>query len=241
MKISAAQIEPVKGDIPENINKHVEIITKALAFKPDAIFFPELSLTGYEPTLAKQLATTIDDQRIDIFQKISDSHKITIGIGLPIISTNGILISMVIFQPDIPRKTYAKQQLHEDEKPYFVSGNHQIQISINNQKVAPAICYESLQPNHSEKAHQLGAEIYLTSVAKSQMGVDNAKVHFSEIARKYAMPVLMTNCIGFCDNFESAGNSSVWNKKGKLIGELDRNSEGILIFDTETEKIIIIV
>ena len=52
------------------------------------------------------------------------------------------------------------------------------------------------------------------------------------------MPVLMSNCVGFCDNFLSVGNSSVWTKDGKLVGQLDDKTEGILIFDTETEEVI---
>jgi hypothetical protein len=52
------------------------------------------------------------------------------------------------------------------------------------------------------------------------------------------MPVLMSNCIGFCDNFQSAGKSSVWTRQGNLAGQLDDTQEGILIFDTETEKLI---
>jgi predicted amidohydrolase len=52
------------------------------------------------------------------------------------------------------------------------------------------------------------------------------------------MPVLMANCIGFCDNFLSVGKSAVWTKEGKLVGQLDDKMEGILFFDTETELII---
>ncbi len=52
------------------------------------------------------------------------------------------------------------------------------------------------------------------------------------------MTVLMSNCVGHCDNFESAGKSSVWNDKGLLIGQLNDTNEGILIFDTDTQKLI---
>lgn len=51
------------------------------------------------------------------------------------------------------------------------------------------------------------------------------------------MPVLLSNCVGYCDNFISVGNSSIWTKKGELVGQLDCKTEGILLFDTETEKI----
>ncbi|WP_026210184.1 carbon-nitrogen hydrolase family protein [Flexithrix dorotheae] len=236
MKICVAQMHPEKGDISKNIDKHISFLQKILAFKPGAIFFPELSLTGYEPKLAKSLATTLHDEKLDIFQQISDSNKISIGLGLPLISKDGILISMIVFQPEIPRKSYAKQMLHEDEWPWFIPGKEQVLISIYNQKIAPAICYESLQQEHAEKAHKLGANVYLASVAKSKKGVEKAKIHFSKISQKYEIPVLMANCTGFCDNFESTGNSAIWNKEGKLIAQLSEKDEGILLFDTYTEK-----
>jgi predicted amidohydrolase len=238
MKISVAQIRPIKGDIPANIEKHIKLITLAISYKVDTIFFPELSIAGYEPGLAKTLATNQDDKRFDNFQEISNKNKITIGLGMPTTTNSGIQISMLIFQPGISRQTYSKQQLHADEFPYFINGEEQMLLTVDNKKIAPAICYESLQTSHSDNANKLGAEIYVASVAKSQTGIDKAMKYYPEIAKKFSMPVLMSNCLGYCDNFESAGQSAVWTKEGNLIGQLDDKLEGILIFDTETEEII---
>jgi predicted amidohydrolase len=82
-----------------------------LTLNAEAIFFPELSLTGYEPELAKKLATNQNDNRLDIFQQISDKNNIIIGLGLPTATESQIRISMIIFEPNKPRQTYSKQQL----------------------------------------------------------------------------------------------------------------------------------
>jgi predicted amidohydrolase len=238
MKISVAQTKSIKGDISANIETHKKLIALAISYKADAIFFPELSVTGYEPELAKELATNQDNKEFDDFQEISNKNKITIGIGIPTNSNSGIKISMLIFQPNSPRQIYSKQQLHSDEFPYFVNGEKQIILTVDNKKIAPAICYESLQIDHSDNAKKLGAEIYVASVAKSQNGIDKAMKHYPEIALENSIPILMSNCIGYCDNFLSIGQTSVWTKQGKLIGQLDDKAEGILVFDTETEEII---
>jgi predicted amidohydrolase len=52
------------------------------------------------------------------------------------------------------------------------------------------------------------------------------------------MTVLMSNCVGHCDNFESAGRSSAWNDEGLLLGQLNDTDEGMLIFDTDTRETI---
>jgi len=238
MNIAIAQLKSMKGDIPANIEKHIKFIERACLLNADFIFFPELSLTGYEPELAEKLAVDKNDKRFDVLQQTSDQKMISFAVGVPTISENGIYISMLIFQPKQQKLIYSKQQLHEDELPYFKNGNEQVLITLKNQKIAPAICYESLQTDHANEAARLGAAIYIASVAKSKNGINKAFAHYPNVAKKYKMPVLMSNCIGECDNFISAGFSSVWNKEGELVVQFDNQQEGLLIFNTETEKVM---
>ncbi|TRX51987.1 carbon-nitrogen hydrolase family protein [Fulvivirga sp. M361] len=238
MKVCVVQIKPFKGDIEKNIKVHKDFVQLAISHHVDAIFFPELSITGYEPLLAQDLATNQEDKRFDDFQRLSDSHQITIGFGVPTKINTGIKISMIIFQPEAVRQTYSKQHLHSDECPYFVPGEYQLILTMKNEKIAPAICYESLLPAHSENAIKSGATVYMASVAKSENGVEKAFDHFSDMASRHSLFVAMANCVGNCDDFESAGKTSVWNQQGKLIGQLNNLEEGALIFDTNTHSII---
>lgn len=235
MKIAVAQINPVKGDIPANIDLHISMIE--LAQGADAIFFPELSLTGYEPELAHQLSTTIDDNRLDIFQEISNKNNIIIAAGLPTKGNGGVLITMIIFQPHTPRQAYSKQHLHSDELPFFINGNKQVFIENDTLKIAPGICYETSLPEHWEYAHDNKANVYVASVAKTAAGIERSAKLFSEMAKKYSIPVLLSNSLGPADNFISAGKSAIWNNKGEMLAQLDDSHEGILIFDTETKQV----
>lgn len=238
MRICAAQISSKKGDVRFNIDKHKKYIELAVSEQTDLIVFPELSLTGYEPKLAKKLSTKLKDPRLEIFQHLSDIYEIAIGIGLPIESQQGIFISMIIFKCQQKALAYSKQLLHPDETAYFIPGDNSSIMNVKNEKISFAICYESLQSEHSKKAKEQGADIYIASVAKSQSGINKALSHYSEIAEKYSMPVLMVNSIGYCDDFYSVGQSSAWNEKGKYLGGLDNKNEGILIFDTKTNELI---
>ena len=238
MKISVAQTRPVKGDIQQNIDKHKKLLAVAVSNNAAMIIFPELSITGYEPELAKDLVTDKDDRRFDDFQKISNTENIIIGIGAPLKSETGITISMIIFQPRMPRQTYAKQYLHADEYLYFVSGQEQLILRRDNHTIAPAICYELSVPEHSSNAFKLGAAIYIATVAKTAAGVDKAHKDLAGIARNYSMTVLLSNCVGTCDGVECGGRTSAWNNKGILLGELGSTAEGILILDTDTNQLI---
>lgn len=234
MKICAAQSKPIKGNIQANIENHLLFIDRAVSNGADAIIFSELSLTGYEPTLAKALATNADDSRLIIFEEISDKVGITIGAGLPTINGNGFSISMILFRPNKPRLVYSKRYLHPDEEEFFISGKNFPSLTINDTTIGIAICYELSVPDHSNAARNSGAEIYIASVAKFAEGVENALKTLPKIANKYAMPAMMVNAIGPADNGVCTGNSSVWDSAGQLVGQLDNSREGILFYDMKS-------
>ena len=238
MKICVAQTRPVKGDIQSNIDNHKKLIDLAVLYGADKVIFPELSLTGYEPHLAKELATDQDDSRFDDFQQISNTRQVTIGVGVPLKNKAGICISMVLFQPHKERQVYSKKYLHPDEEEFFVNGENSTGLIDDKTNIALAICYELSVPEHSENAFKSGAEIYIASVAKSDIGIEKANKTLSGIANKYSMMVLMSNCVGRCDDFESGGKTSIWNNKGLLVGQLNDTNEGILILDTDTQELI---
>ena len=237
MKICLAQIKPIKGDVTQNIQLHVAYVHQAISLGADLIVFPELSLTGYEPALAKELAFVQGESNLNEFQCLSDRNEIVISLGVPTKSDTGIRISMIVFQPKKEREVYSKQLLHEDELPYFEAGTEEKIFKLGEFTLAPAICYEALQPQHISGMRTKGAEIYLASVAKSQRGIEKAFDYFPKMASQFSMPILMCNSVGFCDNFESAGQSSIWDENGRLISSLNERDEGLLVYDLETRKV----
>lgn len=231
MKICIAQTQPVTGDIEANIIDHLNWVNQAVIRNADFIIFSELSLTGYEPELAKDLAIEVNDTRLNGFQEISDAKDIIICVGAPTKVEAGICISLVIFQPNKERSVYAKQYLHEDEDPYFVPGPPSNGIIEAEKKIALAICYELTISEHAEKASQNEAEVYIASVAKTVNGVARNNPRLSAIAKQYNIPVLMSNCVGEFDGNVGGGQSGAWNKKGDLLNSLENQRSGLLIFD----------
>lgn len=236
MKLCAAQLSVDIGNVEGNVLKHRALIDVAVSREADVIFFPELSLTGYAPRLAHRLATLAAHAHLDAFQRLADVRNIIIGVGLPTLAHGGVLITMVLFRPHAIRLSYSKQQLHADELPFFVQGDTQLIVSVGQHALAPAICYESLQPNHAAGAARDGADVYLASVAKPQRNVTKAYDHYARIAKQHSMAVLMANSIGRCDDFVSAGHSGAWNISGDLVANMDAESEGLVVFDTATQE-----
>src|SRR5262245_50153444 len=232
MKICAIQAKPAPGDIQGNIESHRRWIDSALAHQPDLIVFPELSLTGYEPALAKQLAMNDDDQRLNLFEDISNATGVVLAIGLPRKRRSGVEISLAIFRPRQPRAFHSKKFLHPDENPFFTCGNNFYELNVGGENIALAICYELSVAKHRQHAFENGARIYIASVAKFETGVNQAMVTLAETARANSAFVIMANSVGPADNGICGGKSSAWAPNGSLIQQLDKTTESILAINT---------
>lgn len=238
MKICVAQTRPITGDIPGNIRQHLQVIRLAVADGAELMVFPELSLTGYEPALAKDLAMEPVDSRLDEFQTISNAHGITIGVGVPIRDPSGICISMVLCQPHQNRRIYSKSYLHPDEEPFFVRGRSLPHLRVGQINVALAICYEISVPEHLTAALESKPDLYVASVAKFVNGIGKASARLAEIARLGTMPVTMSNCVGWADGGQCAGSTAAWTPQGTMLEQLNDTDEGYLLFDTSTQDLI---
>lgn len=52
LTLAAAQTISIPGDVPANIQRHLAFMQAAAQQGVQLLVFPELSLTGYEPSLA---------------------------------------------------------------------------------------------------------------------------------------------------------------------------------------------
>ena len=166
--------------------------------------FPELSLTGYRPSAASSLAITADAAVLRPLQLASERHRIVIAAGAPLRSVAGIEIGMLVFRPGEAPSSYAKQHLHTDERPFFVPGTRDLDLQLGEIRIAPAICFESLQPDHARAARARGASIYAASVAKPEAAIDRAHAHYAGLG----MAVVLANAVGEHEGLEAAGRSA---------------------------------
>lgn len=237
MIIALAQLAPKPGDLVANLDHHKRFVQAAHAQHANLIVFPELSLTGYEPTLAHTLATSADDPQFNDFQELSNQTGMIIAAGMPVQSPTGIGIGLLIWQPGKARAVYCKRYLHPDEEPFFVPGTTSIDITIGGVTLSFAICYELSVQAHALAAHQRGASVYVASVAKYARGIEQAHPRLADIARTYGMTVLMVNSVGEADGGICAGQSGIWQANGNALAQLNDVQEALLILDTTTQQV----
>lgn len=228
MQIALAQVSSVRGDIAANLIKHRHWIEAAGERSANLVVFPELSLTGYWPSLAEALGTDQDDPRLDTLQEASEETGCIVAAGLPTRTDSGRRISMVVFSPRGPRRTYSKQLLHSDELPFFEHGTDSLTLDVAGLRIAPAICFEAFQPEHAAAASH--AQLYMTSVAKPQRSLEDAQAYLAGLAKERSMAVSMVNAVGPCEDFPTAGCSAAWDADGACLGRLGSEEEGLLLF-----------
>lgn len=218
ISIAAAQSTSIKGEIQKNINHHIQFIELAVSQKVDLIVFPELSLTGYEPQVAKDCAITPDDSRLNPFIDLSCEYQIAIVVGSPVMNDNGKpFIGAIAFEPETSPCVYRKQFLHGGEEKYFSTGNQDVMLTLGNEKIGLAVCADINHPEHAGKAAADGASIYTAGVLISETGYNSDTQFLQQYAGQHTMAVLMANHGGPTGGWISAGKSAIWDDKGNVI------------------------
>jgi predicted amidohydrolase len=237
-KIASAQVYSFARNTEANILHHLNYIDLAARENVDLIQFPEMSLTGYEMELAKEMAFEENDSKLLLFKERAIRYQMMIVVGAPV-RINGLMyIGSFIFNPDGMVYTYTKQFLHTGEEKYFEKGfAHNQVVNWNGKAVSIAICADINNPLHAEQASQQNAALYVAGIFYTPQGINDAYKKLSGYAATYGMQILMANYAGFSYKLESAGRSAYWNNSGMLVGYLTSDNEGLLIVETDTENV----
>lgn len=227
---AAAQTVVVKGDIAANVARHVVLAAIAARHGARMILFPELSLTGYEPALARELALTPDDVRLEPLRDAARCEGIVIVAGAPLRHGDGLpLIAALTFRPDGGIQVYTKQHLHGGEEAAFACGQGGTALTVDGAHVALAVCAEIGQASHAAAAAQAGAQLYAASVLVSEGGYAADAALLQGHAATHALPVLMANHGGPSGGWRCAGRSALWDEAGTLVAAAPGDGECLLL------------
>ncbi|MCC8368029.1 carbon-nitrogen hydrolase family protein [Xenorhabdus sp. PB61.4] len=228
--IAAAQFSPVRGNVEENTRMHQRLISAAASEKANAIIFPELSLTGYEHDLAKELAFTDADTRLEPFRILAREYNITIIVGAPVNTEgNKPQIGVFVVSSDTPVFHYSKIYLHPGEDKFFTPGSDVKVFQCHGQSLGLAICADTGVAAHAHNTATMGASAYLSSVLITESGYYDDTAKLQNYAKKYGMAVVMANYSGLSGGFNAIGKSAIWDENGRLIIEAPEAGSCVVI------------
>lgn len=228
--VAAVQSDSIRGEIAYNIKHHIELAAIAADNGADVIVFPELSLIGYEIDIAHLHEHKPTDKILSGFQMLADTRVVHLLVGAPYRSETGLHIAAFYYSPNKPPQVYTKYFVHEDEKPYFVSGTMDVTIRVKGEIISPAICYDVSNPEHAEQAATKNTTIYAAGVMTTPNGYHSKEAHMKEYAKKYDMVTVLANYAGPTSEGPTAGRSAVWDETGKLLAVAPDSGEAIVFY-----------
>jgi predicted amidohydrolase len=219
LAICAAQYCSIAGDLDANLDRHLQVMRLAAEQRIDFLLFPELSLTGYEPSLAQGLAQTVDAARLQPLRELARQLRMTTLVGLPLRTqaSDAILIGALLFGADGAQRVYTKQHLHAGEEQVFSPGTGGAPLHIGDERIALSICADFTHASHARAAAEDGAGIYATSVLISENGYPHDSELLKGYASELALGVLMANHAGPSGGWACAGRSAFWAPGGRLV------------------------
>ena len=228
--IAAAQSKSVKGDIAANVRHHIEIVDVAAAHQCDAIVFPELSLTGYERSLAAELAISTDDQVLTPLQRAADRTGMTIVAGCPIRSDGSKpFLGAVIVRKNSAVVAYRKRFVTTSEKEFFEPSSDCVVVETHGEKMGAAICADISNSMHAADAKDHHATIYAAGVMMIPEDIGRACDNMAHYAKKHRMLAVMANYASETGGYKTAGKSGVWNTDGNVIAQAPGSAEFLVL------------
>ncbi|BBP77951.1 carbon-nitrogen hydrolase family protein [Pseudomonas gingeri] len=219
LTVAAAQSFSLAGDLPGNIRRHLRFMQQAAEQGVELLVFPELSLTGYERSLAGALAIAPDAAVLQPLRDLARELRLVTVVGMPIrLSAGGpVLIGALTFKADGSQQVYSKQHLHDGEEQAFAPGTGGATLSIGDDTVALSVCADFSHASHARHAAQSGANLYAAGVLITGNGYAPDTALLEGYAREHAMAVLMANHGGVTGGWESAGRSAIWAEDGQQV------------------------
>ncbi len=238
LRIAAAQLDFLVGDISGNTQKIIKYSNKARdELNADIVVFPELAITGYPPEDLLLRSDFYKDVAAAL-KTLQDSIKgIYVIFGYPEKTTKDRFNAAMVLHNGKIIANYRKQKLPNygvfDEKRYFVSDTKPCVINLFGVKIALSICEDLWFPGPMSKAAKNGAQLMI-SINASPFDMYKPSIReqvMSDRAKEGGMPLIYVNCVGGQDELVFAGGTMVLNRTGEVVQHTDFFTEELIPID----------
>ncbi|MBI6552465.1 carbon-nitrogen hydrolase family protein [Pseudomonas sp. LY-1] len=231
LTLAAAQSISIAGDVPANILRHLAFMRAAAEQGVQVLVFPELSLSGYEPSLAAELAIAPEDALLTPLREMARELRLTAVVGMPIrlAPGAGVSIAALVLGADGSLAVYTKQHLHLGEEVAFVAGQGGDVLEWRDDRIALAVCADFSHASHARQAAQAGATVYAAGVLISEGGYATDSALLQGYAAEHGLVVLMANHGGPSGGWACAGRSAIWGADGQVLAAAPGGGDALVI------------
>lgn len=216
--IAAAQTVAIAGDMTANQAGHAQMMALAARHGVQLLVFPELSLTGYELSLAAGMGVRPDHALLQSLHHQASALGMLVVVGTPLLlaDSDACAIGAVVLGGADGPQAYAKQHLYGAEQQLFTAGPSGMVCTLGDTRIALAICADTSHAEHAAAAAAAQAGLYVAGVLLSHKGYEAKAQRLADYSLQHGFGVLMANYGGATGGWDPAGRSGFW-FDGKLV------------------------
>ncbi|MDG1545149.1 MAG: carbon-nitrogen hydrolase family protein [Candidatus Poseidoniia archaeon] len=247
MYLALGQVPVILGDVNENL-KIMEDAIREVKTKTkehiDLIAFPELFITGYN---LKDNYNTVSEKipSKGIAQEgmlsLSKKYNITILTGIVERGKKSLFNSAIMIGPEgyigHCRKQYLPNFGPFEEKTFFGEGKESYIFKTSFGNIGVQICYDLFFPEISMKMAQKGADLIINLAASPT----TSRPLFHRVLPARAIETTcyygFVNNVGTQGNLVFAGESCVFDPRGKVMAEIEKFEQGTIVCQIPLENV----
>ena len=255
MRIALLQIDPTAGDIGGNSALIVAGARRAQEQGADLVVTPELALMGYLPRdllMSRGFVQRSCQELGRIAAELKDAPPLLVGVATPNPAEMGrpLFNSAVLLRDGEVGPAFHKTLLPTydvfDEDRYFEPALEPAILEVDGWRLGISICEDVWNDRdfwHRRRYHHDPIEVLsshgaqaIVNLSASPFTVGKQRLRedmLGQMARKYALPVLIVNQVGANDDLIFDGRSGAYDAEGRLFARAKGFAEDMVIVDLD--------
>ncbi len=257
MKIALAQINPIVGNYPYNVDRIRSMTHRAVQAGCDLVVFPELVISGYPPLDLLENRQFIDDglRALELLLPSVQGIGAVVGLatrnpnpqGKPLFNSAMLIENGRIVHET--RKSLLPTYDVFDESRYFEPADRVVCVDYKGKRIGLTICEDvwndkemfasRLYPiDPLERLISQGADLII-NVSASVYDMNKPAFRrklLQSLARKYAVPIVYVNQVGGNDSLLFDGSSMGFDAEGRMRVQTMDFEEDWVVWDIDDPK-----
>jgi predicted amidohydrolase len=243
VKIAAAQISCVLGDVSANLRKIRDFAERAQSAGAELVVFPEMSDTGYAMSVIRKYATPWSKGAVPELQKIAQRLSLAIISGVSEKENDLIYNSQVAInaQGEIIakyRKTHLFAPAPIEEDKCCTAGDRLTSLTLGPFRFGLSICYDLRFPEiYRALAIEHGANVLINSSAWPFPRLEHLRVLATARAIENQSYLILANRVGRDNGAPFCGSSAVIDPYGVTIAAASADREELLVAELSPQNL----
>ena len=241
LRVGAAQINAVVGDLDGNVERALEHYDAAVAEGCDLVVFPELMITGYPPEDLLLRPAFVAAAQESVAKFAARTGECAAVIGFPEHAEHLYNAAAVCARGQV-LGVYRKQLLPNyavfDEQRYFEASTETGPLfEIGGVQIGVSICEDAWAPGPILALVAKGAELVVNINASPYFAgrLGERETMLETRSRQAEVPIVYVNLVGGQDELVFDGGSLVFDGSGRLLARAKQFTDDLLVVDVDTE------